>query len=100
MGADGCENRYVLSSSCTGMPACSNACAAASAICGAPGAGGATTTLAEIEAKKRKGVPPWVFAVIAVPWYAYAIAVHGQAFIDGFIMKHNVGRFSSTMLMG
>jgi 4-amino-4-deoxy-L-arabinose transferase-like glycosyltransferase len=44
-------------------------------------------------------LPGWaVFAVIAGPWYAYALAVHGQAFIDGFILKHNVGRFSSTML--
>lgn len=38
-----------------------------------------------------------IVLVIAAPWYAYAIATHGRAFIDGFILKHNVERFSGTL---
>ncbi len=33
----------------------------------------------------------------AVPWYLAAYAIHGQAFIDGFFLKHNVQRFSATL---
>lgn len=29
---------------------------------------------------------------IALPWYIAALMIHGQAFIDGFILKHNVER--------
>lgn len=38
-----------------------------------------------------------ILALIAVPWYAAILAVHGQDFIDGFILKHNVRRFTSTL---
>lgn len=42
--------------------------------------------------------PTWAWLlVIALPWYAYALWRHGQAFIDGFILKHNVERFSAPM---
>jgi 4-amino-4-deoxy-L-arabinose transferase-like glycosyltransferase len=34
---------------------------------------------------------------IAAPWYVVILAKEGQAFIDGFIMKHNVGRFSGPV---
>lgn len=51
---------------------------------------------------------PWLRAVfdplgwaillaIAVPWYLHALAVHGQAFIDGFFLRHNVQRFTATL---
>lgn len=33
----------------------------------------------------------------ALPWYLAAYAIHGQAFIDGFFLKHNVQRFSGTL---
>ncbi len=40
----------------------------------------------------------WVIMlVIALPWYILEYMAQGQAFIDGFFLKHNVGRFSSTM---
>ncbi len=40
----------------------------------------------------------WVILLaLTVPWYAAVLAVHGQAFIDGFIMKHNVKRFTGTL---
>ena len=34
---------------------------------------------------------------VSVPWYAYAYWRHGQAFIDGFILKHNVDRFVGSL---
>ena len=40
----------------------------------------------------------WVWLVlIALPWYGYALWRHGQAFIDGFFLKHNIERFSAPM---
>ncbi|MDQ7990065.1 MAG: glycosyltransferase family 39 protein [Candidatus Dactylopiibacterium sp.] len=40
----------------------------------------------------------WVILLaVTVPWYATALAIHGQDFIDGFILKHNVERFSGTL---
>jgi len=43
-------------------------------------------------------VPAWLLLIgIAAPWYVYALNRHGQAFIDGFFVKHNLARYSSTM---
>lgn len=40
----------------------------------------------------------WLIAlIVALPWYLYALNRHGQAFIDGFFMRHNVERFSGTL---
>jgi 4-amino-4-deoxy-L-arabinose transferase-like glycosyltransferase len=40
----------------------------------------------------------WViFLGVASPWYLLEYLDQGQAFIDGFILKHNVGRFTDTM---
>ncbi|MDD2875251.1 MAG: glycosyltransferase family 39 protein [Azoarcus sp.] len=40
----------------------------------------------------------WVIlAVLVLPWYLYALFTHGQNFIDGFILKHNVERFTGTL---
>ena len=38
-----------------------------------------------------------IVLAVALPWYAYAIHRHGDAFIQGFFMKHNVGRFTGPM---
>lgn len=38
-----------------------------------------------------------ILAALVIPWYAYALATHGQAFIDGFILRHNVQRFTATL---
>jgi 4-amino-4-deoxy-L-arabinose transferase-like glycosyltransferase len=35
--------------------------------------------------------------VIAAPWYVIILLKEGRAFIDGFILKHNVGRFSGPV---
>jgi 4-amino-4-deoxy-L-arabinose transferase-like glycosyltransferase len=34
---------------------------------------------------------------LVVPWYAHALATHGQDFIDGFFLRHNVQRFTATL---
>ncbi|MCB1890238.1 MAG: glycosyltransferase family 39 protein [Rhodocyclaceae bacterium] len=38
-----------------------------------------------------------IFLLLVVPWYAMALEIHGQLFIDGFILRHNVQRFSGTL---
>jgi len=40
----------------------------------------------------------WLILVgISLPWYAWQFATHGQAFVEGFLLRHNVGRFTETM---
>ena len=38
-----------------------------------------------------------IFTVIALPWYALRTIEEGRAFIDGFFLLHNVGRFQGPM---
>ncbi|MDD3354065.1 glycosyltransferase family 39 protein [Zoogloea sp.] len=38
-----------------------------------------------------------LLVAIVAPWYAYAYVLHGQDFIDGFILRHNVQRFSGSL---
>lgn len=48
--------------------------------------------------KALKDPLSWIFLIgVALPWYVAAYAIHGQAFIDGFFLKHNVQRFSGTL---
>lgn len=43
-------------------------------------------------------IPGWIiFLLIAAPWYIVEYQIHGQAFIDGFFLKHNVNRFQNAM---
>ena len=40
----------------------------------------------------------WALMVaIAAPWYAYAIAKHGMPFVNGFLLHHNVERFTGSL---
>jgi len=40
----------------------------------------------------------WLIVLgIAAPWYSYALWRHGQAFIDGFFLRHNLDRFSGPL---
>lgn len=34
---------------------------------------------------------------VAAPWYAYALHRHGMAFVDGFLVKHNVARYTTVL---
>jgi len=38
-----------------------------------------------------------LLAAIVLPWYGYALHVHGRAFVEGFFVKHNLQRFSGTL---
>jgi 4-amino-4-deoxy-L-arabinose transferase-like glycosyltransferase len=38
-----------------------------------------------------------VLAAVALPWYLYALVRHGGAFIEGFLIRHNVERFAAPM---
>jgi 4-amino-4-deoxy-L-arabinose transferase-like glycosyltransferase len=38
-----------------------------------------------------------IFFAVAAPWYAAVYARDGQAFIDGFFLRHNLNRFADTM---
>lgn len=41
---------------------------------------------------------PWlIFLLVVTPWYVLEYLDQGQAFINGFFLKHNLSRFSSTM---
>src|SRR5205085_1083680 len=40
----------------------------------------------------------WVILVlVAAPWYVAALVIHGRDFIDGFLLRHNVERFTGTL---
>ena len=38
-----------------------------------------------------------ILLAVSGPWYLYAYARHGQSFVNGFILKHNVERFMGSM---
>ena len=66
---------------------------------------GATTLLYCLSARQfktwlRSVFDPlgWIILLaITVPWYAAALSIHGMDFVNGFILKHNVERFSGSM---
>lgn len=37
------------------------------------------------------------FALVALPWYALIYAAEGRAFVDVFLLNHNIQRFTSTI---
>jgi len=38
-----------------------------------------------------------LFTVIALPWYLYQLWLHGEAFINGFLLRHNLERFQGPL---
>jgi 4-amino-4-deoxy-L-arabinose transferase-like glycosyltransferase len=43
-------------------------------------------------------LPAWLlFFAVSLPWYAYALARHGWAFVDGFLIRHNLARFGGPL---
>ena len=38
-----------------------------------------------------------LMAGISLPWYIYAVARHGMAFVDGFLLHHNLQRFTGSL---
>ncbi len=45
----------------------------------------------------RDGWSWLIFGGVAAPWYVYAWLRHGDAFIQGFFLRHNLDRFSAPM---
>jgi 4-amino-4-deoxy-L-arabinose transferase-like glycosyltransferase len=40
----------------------------------------------------------WLILVaVAAPWYIAQLEIHGREFIDGFLLRHNVERFTGTL---
>ncbi len=38
-----------------------------------------------------------ILVVVAAPWYVAALMIHGRDFVDGFLLRHNVERFTGTL---
>jgi 4-amino-4-deoxy-L-arabinose transferase-like glycosyltransferase len=38
-----------------------------------------------------------IFLLVAAPWYAAQLHLHGKEFVDGFLLRHNVERFGGTL---
>ncbi len=38
-----------------------------------------------------------ILIVVAAPWYAAQLAINGRDFVDGFLLRHNVERFTGTL---
>jgi len=45
----------------------------------------------------RDGWSWLIFGAVAAPWYIYAWLRHGDAFIKGYFLRHNLDRFSAPM---
>ena len=42
--------------------------------------------------------PAWLLRLsVALPWYGYALHRHGWAFVEGFLLHHNLQRFSGPL---
>lgn len=40
---------------------------------------------------------PVLFAAIVFPWYALVLAANGRAFVEGFVIKHHLARFTGVI---
>jgi 4-amino-4-deoxy-L-arabinose transferase-like glycosyltransferase len=62
--------------------------------------GGCLLTLREVRTGLRRLVP-WeglaLFLLIAAPWYVLALSANGWAFIEGFVIKHHVTRYTGVI---
>jgi 4-amino-4-deoxy-L-arabinose transferase-like glycosyltransferase len=38
-----------------------------------------------------------ILLAVAAPWYGWQLHIHGREFIDGFLVRHNLDRFSGTL---
>jgi len=62
--------------------------------------GGCLVVLREVRAGLRHLVPwegPVLFLLIAAPWYVLALWANGWAFIEGFVIKHHVTRYTGVI---
>ncbi|MBI3121133.1 MAG: glycosyltransferase family 39 protein [candidate division NC10 bacterium] len=62
--------------------------------------GGALLVSRELRGGLAHLVPwegPLLFAVITLPWYGLALAANGWAFVEGFVIKHHVTRYTGVV---
>lgn len=62
--------------------------------------GGTALILGEGRLTLRRLVPWWgpvLFLVLALPWYGLVLAANGRAFIDGFLVKHHLSRYTGVV---
>ena len=62
--------------------------------------GGCLVVLREVRAGLRRLFPwegPVLFLLIAGPWYALALSANGWAFIEGFVIKHHLTRYTGVI---
>jgi len=62
--------------------------------------GGCLVVLREVRAGLRRLFPwegPVLFLLIAGPWYALALSANGWAFIEGFLIKHHLTRYTGVI---
>jgi len=62
--------------------------------------GGCLVVLREVRAGLRRlflWEGPVLFLAIAAPWYALALSANGWAFIEGFVIKHHVTRYTGVI---
>jgi 4-amino-4-deoxy-L-arabinose transferase-like glycosyltransferase len=62
--------------------------------------GGFLLLVRETRAGLRRLFPwegPVLLLVVAVPWYAMALSANGWAFVEGFVIKHHVTRYTGVI---
>jgi 4-amino-4-deoxy-L-arabinose transferase-like glycosyltransferase len=62
--------------------------------------GGTALVLREVRPTLRRLLPWWgpaIFLALAGPWYALVLAANGRAFIDGFVIKHHLDRYTGVI---
>jgi len=62
--------------------------------------GGCLVVLREVRAGLRRLLPwegPVLFLLIAAPWYALVLSANGWAFIEGFVIKHHMTRYTGVI---
>jgi len=62
--------------------------------------GGCLVVLREVRAGLRRLFPwegPVLFLLIAAPWYVLALSANGWAFIEGFVIKHHLTRYTGVI---
>ena len=62
--------------------------------------GGTLFVLREVGGGLRRLVPwqgPALFGAITFPWYALVLAANGWAFVEGFVIKHHLTRYTGVV---
>ena len=61
---------------------------------------GTSVALREVRPALRRLFPWWglaLFLALSLPWYGLVLAANGRAFIEGFVIKHHLGRYTGVV---